>query len=222
MENKNEFLRIARHQLKGPITLIKGYLSFWQTDDYQKFPPDKQKELINKAMASAEKLNGLINDVFLTLALEAKEGLKINPEPIPLEELVETIYNENFKTNYGNKGLYFKIETKEESLIIKSDKYYLTIVFQKLLGNAEKYTECGGITVSLQKENKYATIEIRDTGIGLAAEEKPLLFTKFFHGSLSLYNVKKIINTLNGEISAESAGQNQGAKFIIKLPLIIK
>lgn len=221
MENKNDFLKIARHQLKGPVTLIKGYLSFWQNDDYQKFTPAKQKELINKAMASAEKLNVLINDLFLTLALEKKEDLKINPEPIQLKELIEAVYNENFKTNYENKGLYLKIEAAEDSLTVNSDKHYLTIIIRKLLDNAEKYTESGGITVSLQKEDKYATIEIRDTGIGLTVEEKPLLFTKFLHGSLGLYVVKEIINALDGEIAAESAGQNQGAKFIIKLPLII-
>ena len=217
MEEENDFLRIARHQLKGPITLIKGCLSFWRNDDYQKFTPAKQKELINKAMASAEKLNVLINDLFLALALEKKD-LKINPEPIQLKELLEAVFNENFKDNYGNKGLYFKIEAAENSLIINSDKHYLTLVFRKLLDNAEKYTKSGGITVSLQKENKYANIEIRDTGSGFTAEEKSLLFTKFFHGSLGLYIVKGIVNALNGEISAESAGQNQGAKFIIKLP----
>jgi hypothetical protein len=53
MEKENDFLKIARHQLKGPVTMIKGYLSFWQTDDYQKFSPEKQKELIDKAMANA-------------------------------------------------------------------------------------------------------------------------------------------------------------------------
>ena len=218
---ENDFLRIARHQLKGPVTLIKGYLSFWQSDDYQKFSPEKQKELINKALASAEKLNVLINDAFLALSLERKENLKINPEPIQLKELVEAIYNENFKTSYENKGLYFRTETEENPPVINSDKYYLTIALRKLLDNAEKYTKSGGITVSLQKENKYAIIGIKDTGIGLTAEEKPLLFTKFFHGSLSLNIAKEITDALSGEISVESAGQNQGVKFVIKLPLII-
>lgn len=216
---ENDFLKIARHQLKGPVTLIKGCLSFWQNDDYQKFTPAKQKELINKAMASAEKLNVLINDVFLALELEKKEYLKISPEPISLKELIETIYNENLKTSYENKGLHFKIEAAEDSLTINSDKHYLVIAIRKLLDNAERYTESGGTTVVLRKENKYAIVEIRDTGIGLTTEEKPLLFTKFFHGSLSLYVVKEIINALNGEISAESVEQKQGAKFIIKLPL---
>lgn len=218
MEKENDFLRIAQHQLKGPVTLIKNYLSFWQTDDYQKFPPEKQKELINKAMTSAEKLNGLINDVFLTLALDDKK-LKICPEPIKLKELIEIIYNETFKINYEKKGLYFKIEIKDDFPAIQSDKHYLTIVFQKIFDNAEKYTDTGGVTVSLRKENNYAMIEIKDTGKGFTEEERKLIFEKFSHGSLSLYNTRGIVDALNGEISAESAGQNQGAKFIIKLSL---
>lgn len=221
MEKENDFLRIAKHQLKGPITLIKGYLSFWQSDDYKKLPADKQKEFINKAMANAEKLNILINDVFLALTFEIEKDLKINLEPVQLKELMETVYNENFKSAYEKKGLYFKTEINGELPVIKSDKYYLTIVFQKLLDNAGKYTNTGGITVSLKKENGYAIITVKDTGIGLTAEEKQLLFKKFFHGSLSLYLVKKITNLLNGEIYTETAGQNKGSEFIMKLPLEI-
>ena len=217
MENENDFLRVARHNLKGPVGLIKGYLSFWQNDDYKKFPPEKQKELVNKAMALAEKLNDLINDVFLTIALDDKV-FKASPEPIQLKELIETIYNA-LKPSYEKKGLYFKIETKDDLPVIQSDKRYLTMVFQKILDNAGKYTDTGGVTVSLQKENDYVIIEIKDTGKGFTEEEQKLLFAKFFHNSLSLYNVKGVVDALNGKISVESAGQNQGSKFIIKLSL---
>ena len=217
MENENDFLRVARHNLKGPVGLIKGYLSFWQNDDYQKFPPEKQKELVNKAIALAEKLNDLINDVFLTIALDDKV-FKPSPEPIQIKETIETIYNDVLKPHYEKKGLYFKLEAKDDLPVIQSDKRYLTMVFQKILDNAEKYTDTGGVTVSLQKENGYAIIEIKDTGKGFTEEEKKTLFAKFFHGSLSLYNVKGVIDALNGQISLEST-QKQGSKFIIKLAL---
>ena len=94
--------------------------------------------------------------------------------------MLGAVYNENFKDNYENKGLYFKIEAAEDSLIINSDKHYLTISIQKLLDNAEKYTESGGITVSLRKEDKYVLIEIKDSGVGLTAEEKPLFLQNSF------------------------------------------
>jgi two-component system phosphate regulon sensor histidine kinase PhoR len=156
--------------------------------------------------------------VFLTLVLDNKE-LEISPELIHLKELIETIYNETFKLNYEKKGLYFKIETESDIPIIQSDKHYLTIVFQKILDNAEKYTDTGGVTISLQREDNYAIVKIEDTGKGFTEGEKNLIFEKFFHGSLGLYNVKSIIDVLNGKISAESAGLNKGAKFIIKLSL---
>ena len=93
--------------------------------------------------------------------------------------MLRGVYNENFKDNYENKGLYFKIETAEDSLIINSDKHYLTI-HPEALDNAEKYTESGGITVSLRKEDKYVLIEIKDSGVGLTAEEKPLFLQNSF------------------------------------------
>jgi len=221
---ENEFLKIARHQLKGPITIIKGCLSFWQTDDFQKFPLEKQKELINRAMAGTEKMNVLINDVFLALEFETEKGISINPEPINLKEFIENIYNENHKSAYEKKNLYFKIEGAEEPITVNSDKHHLTIVFQKILDNAEKYVNTGGttITINLQENTKCVIIEIKDTGIGMSGEEIKVLFEKFFHGSLSLYNVKKIIDSLKGEISAESDGKDKGTKFIIKLPSYIK
>lgn len=175
---KKDFLRFAKHQLKSPLTLIKGYLSFMQSGDFQKFSNTKQKEIIAKMATASKKLNLLINDVFLLLQI--KEGLKINPEPIQLKELIG--------------------ESAPE-LIIDSDRFYLTIVLQKLLSMDDP----GQTDINIHKENNYAIIEIReiwsdDTGLGLDV-------------------IKGIIKTLGGEISAESAGQNKRTKFIIKLPI---
>lgn len=64
MENKAEFLRLLKHQIKGPLTIIKGYLSFWETEAYTKFPPEKQREFILKAMEGTKKMEIAIEDAF--------------------------------------------------------------------------------------------------------------------------------------------------------------
>ncbi|MEE8131811.1 MAG: HAMP domain-containing sensor histidine kinase [Candidatus Paceibacterota bacterium] len=230
MEEEKSFLRVAKHQLKTPLTLIKGYLSFMQSGDFQKFPPEKQKEIADKMAISSEKLNFLINDVFLSLQI--KEGIKLSPESIKLKEFIEDIYNTALKPNYEKKGLIFNIQNGD-SFEINSDKFYLTIVIQKLLDNAEKYSTPGQtVDINIRKDDKYAIIEIKDSGIGLTEEEKPKIFERFFRGAearkiwpsgsgLGLNIVKGIIETLGGEFSVESAGQNQGTKSIVKLPLIL-
>ncbi|HDH31741.1 MAG TPA: HAMP domain-containing histidine kinase [Candidatus Wolfebacteria bacterium] len=246
-EEKKDFLRVAKHQLRTPLTLVKGYLSFMKSGDFQKFPADKQKEIINKMVIESEKLNNLINDVFLSLQI--RKGLKITPEPIQLKEFIENIYNQSLKPNYKKKGLILNIQQDADShgldadsceqkdtetpLVINSDKFYLTIVIQKLLDNAEKYsTSEQVIDINIRKENNYAIIEIKDSGIGITEEEKPKIFERFFRGieakknwsngsGLSIDITKGIIEILGGEFSIESEGQNQGTRSIVKLPLTL-
>ncbi len=186
-----DFLRFAKHQLKTPLTLIKGYLSFMESGDFQKFPANKQKEIISKLVAASEKLNLLIDDIFLSL--QAEEGLKINPEPIQIKELIENIY--------GKKESSLAIQGNAE---ISSDKFYLSVALRKLLNNAEKYSQAEQIDINIHKENNYAIIEIWEIWTDITG--------------MGLNTAKKIIEILGGEISAESGSQNKGTKFIVKLP----
>ncbi len=77
MEEKKDYLRILKHDIKGPLTVIKGYLSFWESDAYTKFPPEKQKEFILKAMEGAKKMEEAIEDTFTKLRAMRDEG-KLN------------------------------------------------------------------------------------------------------------------------------------------------
>lgn len=227
MEQQKDFIRLAKHQLRTPLTLIRGYLSFMESGDFQKFPSDKQKQIIAKMAEESEKMNLLINDVFLSLQTE--KGLTIKPEPIKLKKLIETLYEQTLKPNYDKKNLVLNIQD-DANLEINSDPFYLTIAFQKLLDNAEKYSLSEKVDINISKKDNYAIIEIRDFGIGLTKEEKPKIFNKFFRGSkakevwqdgsgLGLNIAKEIIGTLGGEISAESEGRDKETKFIIKLPI---
>lgn len=78
MEEKKDYLRILKHDIKGPLTVIKGYLSFWESDAYTKFPPEKQKEFILKAMEGAKKMEEAIENTFNKLrALEQDDKLNV-------------------------------------------------------------------------------------------------------------------------------------------------
>jgi len=77
MEEKKDYLRVLKHDIKGPLTVIKGYLSFWESDAYTKFSPEKQKEFILKALAGAKKMEQAIEDTFNKLRGMREEG-KLN------------------------------------------------------------------------------------------------------------------------------------------------
>lgn len=77
MEQQKDYLRILKHDIKGPLTIIKGYLSFWESDAYAKFPPEKQKEFILKAMEGTKKMEEAIENTFLKLQAMRNEG-KLN------------------------------------------------------------------------------------------------------------------------------------------------
>lgn len=69
---QSERLRVLKHNLKGPLTIVKGYLSFWKADDYQKFPPEKQKEFIVRALEKSTELERMIDETFDTIRKEYK------------------------------------------------------------------------------------------------------------------------------------------------------
>jgi len=80
MEEKKDYLRIMKHDIKGPLTVIKGYLSFWESDAYTKFPPEKQKDFILKAMGGAKKMEELIDSSFAKLQDIQQRGELKTPE----------------------------------------------------------------------------------------------------------------------------------------------
>lgn len=80
MEEKKDYLRILKHDIKGPLTVIKGYLSFWESDAYTKFPPEKQREFILKALEGAEKMEQAIEDAFNKIRAMQQEGKLNIPE----------------------------------------------------------------------------------------------------------------------------------------------
>jgi len=227
MEAKTEFLRIINHQLRTPITALRGYLSFWRSDDYQKLSPNEQKEIKDNLLKAIDQLADLTN--VMIDAMEVEGGyLKFQWEKINLWSFISSLYDTDFKHRFQKKGLSFEI--KGSPLLIEGDKRYLTMVFVNILDNALKFTFKGGVTINLEKEDNFAKISIKDTGIGLTEKEKEVLFEKFVRGEMSsqisptgsglgLYIVKQIIKSFKGEIEAFSKGRYQGTTFVIKIPI---
>jgi len=226
---KSEFVSIASHQLRTPLTAIKGYISMMLENSYGRAPKKMQKPLEN-IYASNERLIKLVNDLLNISRIEAGR-MEVQPEETSVEEILKSIVEE-LKNEVERKGIYLKTEfpkgTKVKKISIDKDKIRQVIL--NIIDNAIRYTNRGGITVrTLTKDNKYQ-IEVADTGEGMTREEISHLFESFSRGKagarfwtegagLGLYVAKKFVDMHGGKIWAQSPGKDKGSIFFIELPI---
>lgn len=225
---KTEFLSIVSHQLRTPLTAIKGYLSMILEGTYGKVPIMAQKPLEN-IYASNERLIRLVNDFLQVSRLETGK-IDIELKKTNLESLIQGIVDELWiKTK--EKGLYLKFEKPKEQIPeILVDKEKIRQVVLNLIDNAIRYTSVGGINISLEKRKNYVRIIVKDSGEGLEKEEAERLFKSFSRGAagqkmwaegagLGLYIAKKLVELHKGKIWAVSEGRQKGSTFYVELAI---
>jgi signal transduction histidine kinase len=228
---KDEFLSLAAHELRTPITIIKGYLWLLSQEKAGKLNAE-QKNYIQTVINSAENMHNLVNDMLNISTIEqGKTTFKIEKLDI-LQELKANV--EGLQIKAKEKNIYLEIKCDEkDSYETFADKTKLVEVFLNLVGNSIKFTKLGGITVLLEKiDNKFVKVSITDTGIGISKEDQPKLFNKFgridssyqtvaeIQGTgLGLYITKQYIEKMGGTIGMESEGVGKGSTFWFMLPI---
>lgn len=225
---KNDFLHIVSHQLRTPLTAMRGFISMWDDGDFDAMPKDKMADIKNKVVNNAERLNNIVND--MVLAMESEGELKVNIQSVDLEKLLAGNI-EMQKPSFEKKNLYLKCAKIAKNIPkIEADERLLLNVFMNLIDNAEKYTEKGGLTIAAVQDGKNVKIDFIDTGIGLSNEDKKILFKKFSRGAksnyinpngsgLGLFIIKQIVSLHRGKIKAESEGEGKGSIFTVTLPV---
>lgn len=217
MEEKKTFLRVLKHQLKGPLTITKGYLSFWETDTYKKFPEEKQRDFVVKSLEAAKRLDIMLNDAFTLLRIDAQEIEQIIDE-CDIKASVETARDAAIKA-YPNKTVSFVLNAPENLVPVTATKANLDMVIEKLINNAYKFTDTGTITVSIGQTESETTITVTDTGKGFAPEEIPQAFSRLFHGMLSMSVIKELTEkVLHGTVTLVSEGMGKGSTFTVTIP----
>ena len=229
LKTKDEFLHIVSHQLRTPLTVLRGYLHLWKSEKFEELPLEKRKKIRGYIIDSAERLHNIIKDVLQVVDLEGGK-ITVKYELVDLKKLTKRVY-EIVKPIYQEKGISFKIESSLKKKFVKTDPRFLEIALENILDNAAKYTpKKGKVKVSLLSQKDKFIIKVKDNGIGFSDEDKKILFEKFARGKrawtlnpngsgLGLYIVKKIIENLDGEIKIESQGVNKGTEVKIILPL---
>ncbi|MDD3006149.1 MAG: GAF domain-containing sensor histidine kinase [Candidatus Pacebacteria bacterium] len=227
LEMKNEFLHITSHQLRTPMTAIRGMISMWIEGDFDKMPKKRKGEMLSRIYASAERLNNITNDMLD--ALEFEGGVtQITFQKVNVVEIINGMI-ETLKSEYDKRGLYLRLSAvKEEIPEVEGEANYLGQVFMNLIDNACKYTRKGGVKITVKAGVKYVYVSISDTGIGIDREDKGKIFDKFTRGKnamtenasgsgLGLFVVKKILDEHNGKIAIKSNGVRKGTTFEVSL-----
>ncbi|EKE15764.1 MAG: PAS/PAC sensor signal transduction histidine kinase [uncultured bacterium] len=226
---KTEFISIASHQLRTPLTSIKGFVSLIIEGSYGEIN-DKAKDALEKVYASSERLVHLVEDLLNVSRIESGR-MQFTFEKSDIGELMKELY-ENFILVAKSKDLYLDFKLPDEKLpMVSMDPAKMREVISNFTDNALKYTEKGGVVMKGEKtENNTIKITISDTGIGVPADEMPYLFKKFSRGKdtgrlhatgtgLGLYVAKNIIEAHHGKVWIESDGAGKGSRFIIELPI---
>lgn len=226
---KDEFVYVASHELRTPMTAIKSYLWLALHKDQEKLGDELKRDL-GRAYISTERLIKLVQDMLIISRIEGKR-LLLNKEKFDLYELIKQIYEE-LKIKATEKKIDFVLVPNKEPMIVFADKIRISEVVQNLIGNALKFTPEGGdIILSVYLKNGIIETSISDTGPGITKENLPFLFQKFGRleqsyskvaenggTGLGLYISKQIIEMLGGKIWVESE-EGKGSTFSFTVPL---
>jgi signal transduction histidine kinase len=227
---KSEFISLASHQLRSPLTVIKGYASTL-SDGVVGEMNEKQSEIVRHIYTSAQGLASVVED-FLNVTKIEQGGMQYIFEPTDIKKIVEDLVSD-MKIVAEDKHLTFSSDINDtEMYMVNADSVKLKQVFLNLIDNSIKYTKEGFVKVSLIRDtgNKTVTFSVADSGIGLSEETKRKMFLKFSRGEgasvngggsgLGLYLAQEIVKAHQGTIGATSEGLGKGATFFVTLPYL--
>lgn len=231
-EQKTEFISLASHQLRGPLTAIKGYASMVLEGDFGNMP-DLLKEAMETMYKSTQSLVVLVGD-YLDVSRMDQGRMKYDFTDFDLKPLVTEIVAElQPSIKIANLELTSNVEDGED-YFVHGDEGKLKQVISNIIDNSIKYTPHGTIVLSLSRNDKdKILILVKDTGVGIDAKVLPKLFERFTRApdasktnisgtGLGLYVAKKMIEAHRGRIWAESEGKDKGSTFVIELDSLHK
>ncbi|MEK7228391.1 MAG: ATP-binding protein [Patescibacteria group bacterium] len=225
---KSEFLSLASHQLRTPLTAIKGYASMLFEGSFGKLEP-KQEEGAKRIYTSAQGLVNTVEDL-LNISKIEQGGMKYEFMPVDLSQVVTDLYNE-MKIPAESKKLEFTLDMPEnQKFMVNADPVKIKQVLLNLTDNSIKYTKEGFVHLSLKREENVVIFSVSDNGMGISEETRAKLFEKFSRGEggktntggsgLGLYLAKQITTAHKGDVTIESKGEGQGSTFSVILPAL--
>jgi|LGVF01.1.fsa_nt_gb signal transduction histidine kinase len=230
LENEihSDFLDVIAHELRAPLSSIKGYASILY-HNREKNLTDKQKQQLNIINKNVDKLDVLINNV-LELMKRDSGAVRLYIEPIQLPEIINSVI-EDFEPIILENHQEINVNIQDDLPVIYGDIHKIIQIFSNLLSNALKYTPDGGkinINTDIATNDQEILVNINDNGIGISKEDQVKIFQRFYTAKtapprtcdrigLGLDIVKGNIELHNGKIWVDSK-PGEGSTFYFTLP----
>lgn len=224
---KSEFISLASHQLRTPLSAIKTY-SHMLADGYMGQVTPTQKKSLRTIIAATSRMNELISTLLNITRMESGT-IAVTPKMLRVDKAVEEVIKETALLAKDKQiNVVFKVEGKGD-MSLRTDQLILKEIVTNLLTNAVKYTPEGGkVCVTVRARTASMHIEVADSGWGIPAQEQEQIFTKFFRAQnilkrettgtgLGLYLVKGLVDALDGRIVFTST-EGKGTVFSVTLP----
>ncbi|MGD0576580.1 MAG: ATP-binding protein [Candidatus Staskawiczbacteria bacterium] len=233
-EAKSQFLVIANHHLRTPLTTVKWYLEMMMDKKNGKLTK-KQSNYLNQIYHGNEKEIELVDNLLdLSQFQLGSDVTDLEPE-IDIENIVKQIIA-GLEAESKQKNINISLKSENNLPKIYANGPRLKVALANIINNAVKYTERGGVKIEIKTvkdslNNQKLLIAVKDTGIGLSKEEIKNLFVKVFERGeqakrlfptgkgIGLYLSSKIIESHKGKIWAESSGEGKGSIFYVELPV---
>lgn len=226
---KDEFISMASHQLRTPLTTIKGYVSMVEEGDTGAIN-EQQKKFLASAMTGATRMAKMITEL-LNVSRMSTGKFKIDPKPVDLAKIVQDEVSQ-LQLHAASRNLKLEFKKPARPITCELDEDKTRQVIMNFIDNGIFYTKQGSVTVTLEQDPNKVTFKVIDTGIGVPEAVKDKMFTKFFRADnakvarpdgtgLGLYLAKRVIEDQGGQIICESQ-EGKGSTFGFELPNKVK
>jgi len=210
LQERDLFSYMIAHEFRTPLTAIKGYSSFLQDSSTLS---EEERRYADNIRESAERLVSLVND-FLEIARIQSGKMKIEAKSVDIRNTLETV-TDTLRKEADNRGLQLTYTQALKPQILLTDNNRLLQILTNIVSNSIKYTKTGTVEVSCEADKSGITIRVKDTGMGISAEDQQKLFTPFARvggveqtattgTGLGMWITKEMIGLLHGSISVES------------------
>ncbi len=223
---KDEFVYIATHELKNPVTAMRGYLSLIKENFYGKVPA-KLKTAMIQIDTSNQQLINLLNNL-LQIARAEAQRLDIHTAPVVICKVIDEV-SRDIAPILEQKNLRLEHVCQNTSISVMADRERLREIINNLLSNAVKYSEKGTIQINHEIHQDQLITHIKDEGVGISTPDQKKIFTRFFRvqeeaakgipgTGLGLFICKQLIEKMGGRIWFTST-PHQGSTFSFSLPI---
>ncbi len=236
-EIRSKFMSVVAHDLRQPLTSIKGFTSVLMMDHLQDTTAvplnntttsNAEQIALNNILKATDNMNQLMADL-MDISMIESGRFKVDAQPFSLNSLLDDVIALQ-TVNAQKKGIFLCKYDYPEEVTVVADRFRLSQVINNLIGNAIKFTpQNGRIEARFYPNGRYVRFQVSDTGPGILHEEKSKIFQKFHQSGtdrtlkkmgwgLGLSIAQEIIMAHGGEIGVESAGLGQGSTFWFTIP----